>query len=58
MDLTHTMDGVILLISGFVILLFAFGKLFPDLNEKVHGLDMPLRILGGSMILIGVFSLF
>ncbi|KZN66483.1 hypothetical protein N473_08820 [Pseudoalteromonas luteoviolacea CPMOR-1] len=60
MDLSPVMDGLILLLSGLIILLFAFGKLFPDVlkHEKWHGLAMPLRIIGGAISIISVLSFF
>ncbi|KID56625.1 hypothetical protein JF50_11900 [Pseudoalteromonas luteoviolacea] len=60
MDLSPAMDGLILLVSGLIILLFAFGKLFPDVlkHEKGHGLVMPLCIVGGVISIIGVLSFF
>ncbi|MCF6441844.1 hypothetical protein L1077_20615 [Pseudoalteromonas luteoviolacea] len=56
MDFSSTIDGLILFVSGAVILLYTRGSLFPRLikSEAALGYKAPLYLVGTSMTLLGI----
>ncbi|MBQ4835790.1 hypothetical protein [Pseudoalteromonas luteoviolacea] len=59
MDFTSIIDGLILLLSGVMIVLFSKGVIFSGLTqrEQSFGLEKPTFIVGAIMTAVGVLAI-
>ncbi|ESP91417.1 MULTISPECIES: hypothetical protein [Pseudoalteromonas] len=59
MDFTSAIDGLILLLSGVMIVLFSKGVVFSGLTqqEQSYGLEKPTFIVGAIMAVIGFVAI-